>query len=677
MTAAADASLPRPVIEAAVDAVAPGGQALRQLALALSAGPSALAKGAPPIAGKLAAALIARGSAVLAVPQCTACGRAGKPLLRGDAGSAVCQRCRSWQRAVACAGCGKVRPRAGLDSGGQPACEVCCRKHDPKRRRACGRCGETSPIAIRGRDGNPDICVNCYKMPAATCGVCGRQKECNFASTGRPICISCSPRATATCARCGQDRPPAARWPEGPVCDPCYIAAPRHRGRCAACGQQRRLVAPSGPEADTCADCAGIPVTHACTGCGTEDKLYEKGLCARCSLRRRASDLLSAGTGSIAPQLSGVLEAVAAARQPRSALNWLRKGAGAGLLADVAAGRLAITHQALDACPHHRAADYLRHVLAANGALPPRDEGLARTAQWLDALLATIEPAADRRLVQAYASWHVMRRLHAAAGRDDRPRTPTAQARNNVRAAAALLAWLRGRGTELSACRQSDIDWWLRTGPAARLARDFVTWAAPRGHCRPLAIPAPPRAAGPAISQDERWAHAARLLHDTALEPTDRVAGCLLLLYGQPLTRIAAMTTSQVTSRDGQAFILLSRHDVPVPGPLADAIRQLASGGRSHRGVGSPAAGPWLIPGHMPGRPITPSRLGERLRSIGIYAQTGRRAALLGLAAQLPAAVLADLLGLHETTAAKWIHQAGGDWTSYAAELSRSHPHQH
>ena len=105
------------------------------------------------------------------------------------------------------------------------------------------------------------------------------------------------------------------------------------------------------------------------------------------------------------------------------------------------------------------------------------------------------------------------------------------------------------------------------------------------------------------------------------------------------------------------------------------AVLQLISGGRSYRGVGSPPATTWLFPGHLPGRPITPARLGERLRAIGIYAQTGRRAALLDLAAQLPAAVLADLLGLHETTAAKWMHQAGGDWSRYAAELAR-HPHQ-
>ena len=310
-------------------------------------------------------------------------------------------------------------------------------------------------------------------------------------------------------------------------------------------------------------------------------------------------------------------------------------------------------------------------MLTATGALPARDEELARTGRWLAAVLETIEPAADRRLVHAYATWQVMRRLRASAAGTARPRTPTAHARNKIRAAVSFLAWLRGRRITLATCGQADIDQWLHTGPSACTTRDFLAWAASRGHCRPLTIPAPPRDTGPAISQDQRWALTARLLHDTALEPTDRVAGCLLLLYGQPLSRIAAMTTSQVTHRDHETFIRLGRHDVPVPGPLAGAALTLINDGRSYRGVGSPPATTWLFPGHLPGRPITPARLGERLRAIGIYAQTGRRAALTDLAAQLPAAVLADLLGLHETTAAKWIHQAGGDWTRYAAELAR------
>jgi hypothetical protein len=674
IAAAVDGSLPREVIEEAVAAVAPSGQALAQLALALAADPGALARGAPPAAGKLAAGLAARGSAVITVPACAACGRTGKPLFRGDDSTGVCQRCRAWQLARPCATCGKVKPASGYDENGKAVCEVCRRRDDPGRHRECGTCGKTAPAAVRGRDGEPATCVSCYRLPEATCSRCRRWRPCAHSDTSQPLCPSCSPRATAPCARCGQDRPPQARWPEGPVCDRCYTAALRHRGSCARCGQRRRLVAPPGPGADTCADCAQVPIFSACGDCGAEDKLYEKGRCSRCSLGRRARELLPDGTGSIVEELSGVLDAITAARQPRSALNWLRKGAGATLLAEVAAGKLAVSHEALDAHPQRKAADYLRHMLTASGALPPRDEGLARASQWLDEILAGMNPAADRRTVQAYATWQVMRRLRAGSPAGG-PLTPTAHARNNIRAAVNLLAWLRERGTPLADAGQADIDQWLRTGPAAVLARDFLSWARSRGYCRRLEIPVPPRTAGAAISQDQRWTLAARLLNDTALDPTDRVAGCLLLLYGQPLSRIAVMTISQVTRRGDDTFLSLGRHDVLVPGPLAAAVLQLITDGRTYRGVGSPAATTWLFPGHLPGRPITPSTLGERLRAIGIYAKTGRRAALLDLAAQIPAAILADILGVHPTTAAKWMHQAGGDWSRYAADLARR-PHQ-
>jgi len=471
-------------------------------------------------------------------------------------------------------------------------------------------------------------------------------------------------------------RPAQARWPEGPVCDPCCTAALRHRGTCASCGQQRRRVAPPGPDAVTCADCAGIPVICACTDCGTEDKLYEKGRCARCSLRPRATGLPPAGAGTVPPALNGVLDAVTAARQPRSALNWLRGGAGASLLADVAAGRLAIAHQGLDAHPHRRAAGYLRHMLVAGGALPARDEPLARASRWLAGILDAIQPPADRRLVHACATRDVMRRLRARAAASPSPRTATAHARNNIRAAADLLAWLRQQGLALAACGQGDIDAWLATSPAASQARYFLAWAATRGHCGKLAIPAPARTTGPGLADDLRWALAARLLHDDTLEPADRIAGCLLLLYRQQLSRIAVMTKSQVTRRSSEILIRLGEHDVPLPGPLSTAVLQLISDGRAYAGTGSPATSPWLFPGHLPGRPITPATLGERLRALGIYAMTGRRAALTSLAAQLPAAVLADLLGITPGTAVRWMHDAGGDWNNYAAHIARNGPHQ-
>jgi hypothetical protein len=673
IAAAADRSLPRPVIEAAVDAAAPTRLSMSRLAVVL-ADPGALAVGAPPLAGRLAAELVARGSTALTLPACAVCARTGKPLFRSAAGG-VCQRCRAWQLAAACTACGKVKPVAGRDASGGPVCEVCCRR-GPARHRACGLCGKTAPVAVRGRDGQPDACVNCYRLPAAACSECGRVRPCASAGTARPVCRQCAPRATAACARCGRQRPPQARWPEGPVCDTCYTAALRRRVRCASCGQLRRPVTPPGPDADTCASCAGLPVTSVCADCGAEDKMFEKHRCARCSLRRRAMMLLSAGTGHVPDTLAAVLEAICAARTPAAALNWLRTGAGAAILADLAAGRLAATHEALDEHPRPQAASHLRHMLIAGGVLPRRDEELARTEQWLTVLLASIDVPEHRRLVHAFATWQVMRRLRRTSETRRRPRTYTAHARNTIAAAARFLAWLSARGTALPGCHQADVEDWLATGPGACHAREFLAWAARHGHCQALDIPRPPRRTGTAIGASHRWDLASRLLHDDSIEVTDRVAGCLVLLFGQTTSRIAALTTSQVTRHRDGVTIQLGQHDVPVPELLGNLLLTLITDGKPYTGIGTPASSKWLFPGLLPGQPITAKRLAERLRALSIPVQAGRRAALIDLAAQIPAAVLADLLGLHPTTAVKWMHQAGADWTRYAAELARDRNHQ-
>jgi len=103
------------------------------------------------------------------------------------------------------------------------------------------------------------------------------------------------------------------------------------------------------------------------------------------------------------------------------------------------------------------------------------------------------------------------------------------------------------------------------------------------------------------------------------------------------------MTTSQVTSQDGTTAIRFGRRETPVPGPLAVILTELIRAGRPHTGTGSPASTPWLFPGGLPGRPITAAQLGQRLRTLGVYAMADRRAALTDLTAQLPAAVLALL----------------------------------
>ena len=673
---AADPTLTTARVEAALAMVASRPAALRSLATALADDPSALSIGAPPKVGELVQVLQAQGVTSLPVPQCSRCQRQGLELTRSSAIGGVCAPCRRRELAEACARCGVVKPVAGRDDQRRPVCARCADR--PKRE--CGRCGRTRPIARRAHDDQPDICDLCFCLPVAVCSGCGRRRPCSFAGTDNPVCTRCSPRRTAACARCGQHKPPAANWPEGPVCDPCYVKALRHRGTCNSCLTQRRLVSPPGPDATICADCAGLPTSHVCSDCGLEDKLYERGRCNDCALRRRTGELLRAGNADIPLALVAVHDAIIATPTPRTALNWLRNGAGAAVLADLAAGTTTISHAGLDSHPRRGGANYLRHVLVAAQVLPARDESLARLEAWVTTtLLAGVAHPEHRRLLQAYATWRVLRKARRRAELNHTGRTPTSYPRTQLIVAGRYLNWLNQQDLTLAQCRQSDVDLWLVDGPAGYPIRDFLGWAAEHRHCPTMIVATIGRTTGTATDPDERWALVARLLHDDTLDLTDRVAGSLLLCYGQQLSRIALMTTDQVHQHHGPDAVVSLRfgaHDITVPEPLSGLLTELLGSRRSHLGVGSPATSPWLFPGHLPGRPINPSRLGERLRQLGVRALPGRRATLLQLAAEVPAAVLAELLHLTPGTATRWTRDAGGDWSRYAADLARRNDHQ-
>jgi hypothetical protein len=55
------------------------------------------------------------------------------------------------------------------------------------------------------------------------------------------------------------------------------------------------------------------------------------------------------------------------------------------------------------------------------------------------------------------------------------------------------------------------------------------------------------------------------------------------------------------------------------------------------------------------------------MKRIGVDCRDTRRAALLELAGRLPAAIVADLLGVHVTTATQWAQIAGRPWGDYPA----------
>ena len=659
-----DPDLPATSALDALDAAASNPRALSVIAHSLENGPAALRRGAPPVVGRLVKELRARGS-VVAEPTCTRCARTGLDLIATDEGG-MCERCRRRQLATACGCCGVVKPIYGRGEKGEPLCSVCA----PRPERRCSRCHRVKAIARRAHDEEGELCVSCFQGHFATCRVCGRRRPCQFVAAGRPICASCTPRRTSRCAHCGEERPACARWPEGPVCEPCYRAALARRGMCGDCGKERRLVFPPGPGAQRCADCAGVAGLATCSSCGVEDRPYADGQCVRCSLALRARALLGGPDGRFEP----LYQAIVSAPQPYSVHNWLRSSGPASILAELVAGTLPLTHEALDSHPRRRSADYLRHLLVAGGLLPPRDDALADLEAWVGRRLEEVGGAHQHQL-HSYATWRVLRRARQRAERGDGARTPTRHAKICLNAAIAFFEFLDRRHRALADCTQADIEDWLTKGPSsAAQVKDFLEWAATRKMAARFTLPSQPHRGGPATDNETRWSIVRQLLHDERIDLADRVAGCLVLLYGQQLTRVAAIRRDQVTvTVDGSTRLSLGTTYIEVPPPLDHLLRRQLNEHRHHTAFSAPVtATPWLFVGLHPGRPFNASQLGARLRRLGIEPQAARRGAMIHLAATLPAAVLARALNLTPLAAVRWVRAAGGDWDSYAAELLHS-----
>jgi len=648
------------VVAEVVAQVTEGSAMLRSVRQALMDGPGALLVGAPPSVGRLVVALRARG-VDLPEPSCARCGRKNLGLTTSPEGG-VCDNCRRRQLASECVSCGLVKVTYGRDPSGGALCSVCA----PRPQRTCSVCARVRKIARRAHGEHGDLCDVCFKEPVATCRICNRERPCHFVTAGRPICVACSPRRSAPCAHCGEMRPPTVRWPEGPVCEPCYRAALDHRGICATCGDQRRLVDPPGPAARRCTDCSGLADLLSCRACGAEERPFRHGLCVRCSLEVAARALVVDIDGPLAP----IYRAIVSNPQPFSAYNWLRQSSAAKILSEIATGSLPLTHEALDAHPQDVGARLARHLLVANGVLATRDDALEQLEAWVTARLDKVTSPEHRRVLRSYATWRVLRRTRERAAASNRPTTPTAHAKQCLLAAIALCGFLDAQGVGLSECRQGDIDRWFDQGlPSADRVGDFLDWVKDRKLTADLAVSSSPQRAGATMDEDTRWALVHRLLHDDALETGDRVAGCLVLLYGQQVSRIASLTRDQVHITDEHVRLKIGATSIDIPEPLASLLISLREDKRPYSGVASPPDSPWLFPGLAAGRPVNASNLAARLRRIGVGTMAGRRAAMSHLAAHLPAAFLADLLGLHPTTAVRWVRDTGADWSTYAAAL--------
>ncbi|WP_405528912.1 hypothetical protein OG426_43215 [Streptomyces canus] len=337
------------------------------------------------------------------------------------------------------------------------------------------------------------------------------------------------------------------------------------------------------------------------------------------------------------------------------------------LLGDMAAGRVPISHECLDALPRTGWVDFLRDFLVVVGVLPERQLHLARLPPWLDRLLAD-RPAEQARIVRTYATWQVLRRLHASSATAPVSYARAHRARSCISRAADLLAWLEQRGQDLSTLRQTDLDQWLCEAPGGRnYIAPFLTWTRSRRLTGDVTVHRPPESEPTAgMDHDDRWALVNELLHTQHAAIELRVAGLFVLLFAQPLSRISTLTVGDVHLGDRRVEVRFGTDMIVLPDPLADLVRDMV-GRRCHSSYPDQQR-TWLFPGGAPGRPLTDLALGQRLRDLGMpRIRNARNSALMHLAAQLPSPILASLLGLHPSRAAAWGNLANRDWAAYAA----------
>ncbi|MFI5772835.1 site-specific integrase [Streptomyces sp. NPDC051658] len=619
--------------------VRPAGQ--RRLAWAVVARPELLTSAgyeAPtPAVLRFIDELVKAGATKVVRPACPRC-HGVKALSKLLDGKRICRACFAHHAAVPCFGCGAVREPATRDAEGRPLCPNCMIRQ-PANLEECVGCGRRKPVANRLPDG--PRCQNCRPRITAECGICGRTALCDMSrATGQPWCDRCQQR-WAACSDCGTVAQARSGTWEAPLCAKCTNPDPEFWGRCPVCTITWQL---------------------------------STRPCQRCVLNQQVRDLLGDATGVIRPELSPFHEALTSSERPDVAFAWVSRSKARDLLERIGRDERPVTHEVLDELPGGKVLAHLRSVLVATGALPPRDERLVALEKWITATVQARTDLAERRILHGYTVWHHMRRLRRRLGEEHATRLQDLNVRCHVTAANNFLDWLTGEGLTLGTCTQTDLERWM-ADPTVSYRDEtghFVRWSVQHRHARDLTY-GTVRWTGPlsTIDSEKRWADARRLLNDDTLPTPDRVAGLLLILYAQKIATISQLTVDDVHFDAGTVYITFGTSPVVLPAPLASLVRELVATRRGKAKIGTPEDVPWLFPGGHPGRPLTDSQIGIRLHKIGIRPKQDRSTALFTLATELPAAILARMLGVHIKVAVQWQQASAGDWAAYAADVSR------
>jgi hypothetical protein len=403
-----------------------------------------------------------------------------------------------------------------------------------------------------------------------------------------------------------------------------------------------------------------------CRTCGAEDELYNGSRCWACVLAATVDRLLTnPETGVMVPQLTTVATALKSMKRSNSGLTWIQQPHVSSFLTGLAKAP-SISHESLDELPASRTRDYVRGLLVEHGPLPRRDELAATYSAWSQQAVARLRNGAHRDVIQRYIRWQHQRRMNAM---DTVTPSTFLRSKQAVTVAIDFLNWLDEHSVELANLEQGHLDVWQAGGPSTReIASRFLSWAARTRLVGPgLRINAHRRGTSPKLSAEQQVEAVQRVVHSDELNPRDRAAATLVIVFAQQIEHVVRLTWDDVTLTNETVHIRLGATEIVLPAPLDEPLRQLGAA-PSHDLTAAHPNTNWVFRGHSPGRHIDPAYLRGRLKAV-FSTRAARLGTLHELTRQAPVAIIAEALGYSPATIERHTRASAATYAQYVAAV--------
>jgi integrase len=306
-------------------------------------------------------------------------------------------------------------------------------------------------------------------------------------------------------------------------------------------------------------------------------------------------------------------------------------------------------------------------VSREHGVLPRRDETIVRYQEWARSALERLTHDDNRAIIDRYVRWHHLRRMHEM---DTVPNGTFLRSKQTVTVAINFLNWLHDQEIPLKDLRQADVDRWILTGSTTHLIVDrFLNWCmqnriAPAG----LKVPRHRRGSSKKLNAADQELALDEVVTGGALTVRDRAAAILVLVFGQQIERVVALTWDDVQVSEELVSVTLGSFAIALTAPLDAPWRELAANPCHDKTAAHPNSS-WVFRGFSPGEDIHAMSLRDRLRRRVFGAREARLGTLHELTKLAPVAIVAEALGYSAKTIESHATASGADYARYVGAL--------